>query len=120
MDWGDLVALIEDPLGWIESVGECKDEPFLEMVGGSAADDVDGLEGSKGTLTIDELAERNPDRFSEGLRQALRCGIGGAGLVLWFSSLCDVSEKLLLESGVAGGEGGRLRGSPWVSIRTFS
>ena len=82
MDWGDLVALIEDPLGWIESVGECKDEPFLEMVGGSAADDVDGLGGSKGTLTIDELAERNADRFSEGLRQALRCGIGGGCLVL--------------------------------------
>ena len=46
-----------------------------------------------------------------GLRLVLRCGIGG-GLVFWDASACGNREKLLPESGVAGGEGGRSGGKP--------
>lgn len=110
-DEGDIVALIEDLRVEIENVGECKAVPFFQLVGPSTAEEVFGLGGSKGRSAFDGLVERNKDGCREGLRFALRWGIGG-GLVFGDSSTCGVKEKLLLESGVAGGEGGRSGGNP--------
>ena len=109
---GDVVALIEDLRVEMETVGECKVVALLRLVGASTDEDVFGLGGSKGSLSTDALAERNMDRGREGLRHALRWGIGGGCLVLWESSTFDVSKKLFFDFGVAGGEGGRSGGNP--------
>lgn len=109
-DWEDVVALIEDLRVEIENFGDCKPEVFTELVGGSIAEDAFGLRGSGGRYTTDELVEPRTDGCRGGLRLALRCGIGGGGLVFWGCPTCD--EKFLLESGVAGGEGGHLGGNP--------
>ena len=109
-DWEAMVALIEDLRVEMENLGDCKPEVFTELVGGSIAEDAFGLRGSGGRYTTDELVEPSTDGCRGGLRLALRCGIGGGGLVFWGSSACN--EKFLLESGVAGGDGGHLGGNP--------
>ena len=96
----------------MERFGECKVVALLKFVGASTDEDVFGLGGSKGSLSTDPLAERSMERCREGLRHALRWGIGGGGLVLWVSSAFDVIKKLFLDLGVAGGDGGRSGGNP--------
>ena len=93
-------------------MGERKAVPLFESVEGFIAEDVFGLGGSEGRSTTDEWVERDIDGCRGGLRLALRCGIAGGGLFLRDPSACVFSEKLLLDFGVAGGEGGRSGGNP--------
>lgn len=112
MDGEVVAALMEDVRGEMEKVGECKVVAFIELVAASVLEDVFGPGGSEVRSAADELVECNGDSCCGGLRLALRCGIGGGGLVFWYSSICDAIEKLLPDFGVAGGEGGRSGGNP--------
>lgn len=96
-----VAALSEDVRVVIENVVPVGE--FGEFSDG----DVIGLEDSNSAFDVGEVGELNFDDEPGGLRRALRSGIGGGNVVGSGSSIEVFKEKLLSESGVAGGEGGR-------------
>lgn len=96
-DRGEVAALSEDVRVVMENV---------VAVGHFSTGDVLGLKGSGLTFDLEEVKELRLGDGPGGLRRALRSGTGGGDVIGSGFSIGVSKEKLLTESGVAGGEGG--------------